>query len=201
MAKSLNRSRIMLSKVIGLLTLFIVLFTAPLILPESAVHESLDYLGLMMVSVCALGRVYCTAYLGGSKNESLINYGPFSVVRNPLYVFSFIGFSGIALMSNHILIILFVPLAFAALYKKLISREEAFLSEKFGTQYASYREKVHAVIPNFSNWEDKDDIVINTKLFRKGLLDAIWWFAALPLVEVAEYLQDHQWVNPAVMIP
>jgi protein-S-isoprenylcysteine O-methyltransferase Ste14 len=52
------------------------------------IHEPFEYVGYALVIVCVVGRIWCSAYVGGYKNTKLIDTGPFSIVRNPLYVFS-----------------------------------------------------------------------------------------------------------------
>ncbi|MCD8497838.1 MAG: isoprenylcysteine carboxylmethyltransferase family protein [Alphaproteobacteria bacterium] len=185
----------------GLFVLFGVFLTGALIQTESPLHETLDMMGIVFVAICALGRLYTTAYLGGSKNETLITEGPFSVVRNPLYVFSWIGFTGIALMTTHLVFIIAVPVFFAVLYTFLVRREEAFLHEKFGQAYKAYTQSVPRFIPNFANYRNPDDIKVNTSLFMNGALDAIWWFAAFPLVEFAEYVQEQGWLPALFVMP
>lgn len=201
MARSLNKSRILWSKVIGLSVLFGVFMTDALIRYEGVLHEILDMTGLALISVCALGRLYTTAYLGGAKNEKLITEGPFSVVRNPLYVFSWIGFTGIALMTTRLMFIIIIPIFFAVLYTMLVRREEAFLEEKFGDSYRAYKAKVPRFIPNFARYKNPEEIKVNTGLLMNGALDAVWWFTAYPLVELAEHIQEAGWMLPFFTIP
>ncbi len=201
MARSLNRSRIFASKVFGIVLFVSVIASYPIIKSEALAHEIFDGLGLFMVYVCALGRVYSTAYLGGSKNTKLIDYGPFSVVRNPLYFFSLIGFTGIAFMTNHLLLMIVTPIFFGVLYHRLMKREEGFLTEAFGGEYIAYTARVPRLLPNLSLWHDKSEIKLNTALFFKGIKDAVWWFAAFPFVELVEYLQEADLLHPLFLLP
>ena len=60
-----------------------------------AVHETMRWLGAGLIFVCISGRTWCSLYIGGRKNHELVTTGPYSVSRNPLYVFSIIGAIGI----------------------------------------------------------------------------------------------------------
>ena len=48
----------------------------------------IEMAGLVLILVCILGRTWCTLYIGGLKKRELVTAGPYSVVRNPLYVFT-----------------------------------------------------------------------------------------------------------------
>jgi protein-S-isoprenylcysteine O-methyltransferase Ste14 len=190
MAQKLNKSRMRDSRVIVLAVISIVFFTKALIGYKTALHESLEFLGYIMVAFCALGRVYTTAFLGGVKNKNLITYGPFSIVRNPLYAFSLMGVLGISLISGHIVIIFFVPVAFVVLYHFLIAREEEFLHEKFGVEYEAYVQSTPKLIPDFSKYSAPETIECVPQFLTKAFFDAVWWFMVFPLFELAESLQE-----------
>lgn len=201
MAKNLNKSRIRDSKIIIVLALLIVFLTKALIPSTSEMHEVIEYFGYFLVAICALGRVYSTAFLGGHKNQTLITYGAFSVVRNPLYFFSLLGMTGVALISGYITIMVVLPVFFIALYHFLITREEVFLTEEFGEEYKAYMGAVPRLLPRLSLYKAPELVEVNPKFLAKSFKDAIWWFAAFPLLEFAEYLQHSEIIRPFVTLP
>ncbi|MBN8542937.1 MAG: isoprenylcysteine carboxylmethyltransferase family protein [Alphaproteobacteria bacterium] len=190
MAKHLNASRVRDSRLVVIIALAIILFTKPYIADESEAHELLEYIGYFMVAICVIGRVYCTAFLGGHKNASLITYGPFSVCRNPLYAFSFLGATGIAFISNHPILIVTIPTVILIVYISLIKREEAFLKQEFGTAFDAYCARVPRLIPKLSLYEVPETIPMNPRFLLRAIQDGIWWFAAFPLIEFIEYLHE-----------
>jgi protein-S-isoprenylcysteine O-methyltransferase Ste14 len=201
MAKSLNKSRMQQSKIFVIAAFIIVFFTKTLILYETELHETLEFIGYLFIAVCAMGRLYSTAFLGGHKNDTLITYGAFSIVRNPLYFFSLFGMTGIALISTHILIIILMPIFFIVLYHFLIKREEEFLLQKFGAPYADYMKSTPRLIPNLKLYNAPERIETVPKYLNKAFKDAIWWFAAFPIFELAEYLQESGVVKPLFLLP
>lgn len=201
MAKQLNKSRIAISKLMIIGLLFVVFFTDSLIPIESGQHEVFDIIGTLLVAVCALGRLYTSAYLGGFKNDTLITHGPFSVVRNPLYFFSLVGFAGVALMTSHLVVMIGIPVGFIILYTFLIRREEVFLLQTFGEPYKAYMASVPRLIPAISKYRVPETIQTHTRFLDKAFKDAIWWFAAYPLVELAEFIQSQGYIKPLVLIP
>lgn len=190
MAKKLNASRIRDSRLVVLVALAIIFFTKPYFTEETELHQLIEWVGYFLVAICVIGRVYCTAFLGGHKNAKLITYGPFSVCRNPLYAFSLIGILGVALISNHVVLIFTIPVFILIVYLSLIKREEDFLRQEFGAEFDAYCARVPRLIPKFSIYEAPDTIPMNPRFLLRSIQDGIWWFAAFPLIELIEYLQD-----------
>ena len=60
-------------------------------------HFVIKLIGYALIGVGAVGRMWCGVYIAGRKNKELCQDGPYSLCRNPLYVFSFIGTVGVAL--------------------------------------------------------------------------------------------------------
>jgi protein-S-isoprenylcysteine O-methyltransferase Ste14 len=201
MAKDLNKSRINNTRIVFLLALLIIFLTRSMVSSKSELHEITEYIGYFLVAICALGRVYSTAFLGGYKNTKLITYGVFSVVRNPLYVFSLIGMFGVSLVSGYITIIIICPIVFLVMYHYLISREEVFLLEHFGAEYQQYLNTVPRLIPNFKLYNAPQTISVNPKFLAKSFKDAIWWFAAFPFIELAEFLHRLEYLPTLFIMP
>lgn len=196
MAKALNKSRIRDTRLALILCFTLVLFTEQLFHYETAMHELFDMLGSVLIASCVVGRIYSTAFLGGHKNATLITYGPFSVTRNPLYFFSFIGACGIALMSNHALLFVIIPAMFLLVFHGVIRREETFLIEEFGEPYRAYCARVPRFFPRFSLYNAPETVPMVPKYLLKAAKDAVLWFLALPFFELIEYLQDIHIIRP-----
>ncbi len=189
------------SRIVMVIALVAAFFTKAFIPYDTGTHEFIEFIGYVLVAFCALGRLYSTAFLGGHKNTTLITYGVFSIVRNPLYFFSFIGMTGIALISGHILIMVMLPVIFLVMYHFLIKREEGFLEETFGDEYKQYMKDVPRFFPNFKLYQAPEKIEAVPKYLTKAFLDAIWWFAAFPIFELAEELQELGLIKAVYVMP
>lgn len=190
MAKALNQTRIRDTRILLLLALLVTMFTRPDFETGSALRSALEMLGELLVAACAVGRVYTTAFLGGHKNARLIAHGPFSVVRNPLYVCSLLGVSGIGLMSGHWLVMLALPPAFYGLYAALVAREEERLRALFGSEYADYCARTPRFLPRFAQYHAAPSMEVNPALLWNAVRDAAPWFLALPLFELVGHAQQ-----------
>lgn len=201
MARSLNKQRMIQSRVLVIAAFALAIFTQAWIAYDGPVHEAFDYIGSLLIAVCALGRLYATVFLGGHKNDSLITHGPFSVVRNPLYFFSLLGVTGIAMITGHVLIMIVLPTFFIFMYHHLMLREEAFLREKFGAPYKEYCKKTPRIIPNLKLYNAPEQVLAVPKYVNKAFADAIWWFAAFPVLELIELLQREGVLKPLFYMP
>ena len=190
MAKALNQTRIRDTRILLVLALLVTMFTLPDFQPGGLARTALEMIGELLVAACAVGRVYTTAFLGGHKNARLIDHGPFSVVRNPLYVCSLLGVAGVALMSAHWLVMLALPPAFYALYAALVAREEVRLREIFGADYANYCARTPRFLPRFAQYQVAAGMEVNPALLWNAVRDASLWFLALPLFELVSHAQQ-----------
>lgn len=181
MAAELNKNRIRDSRVVAFICFVIFIFTEPFGNRESLLRDITNLMGFALIVICAIGRIYTTAFLGGQKNVNLITQGPFSKVRNPLYVFSFIGVVGVSLYTARPLIILIAPIATIIIYHYLVKREEEFLTSQFGNEYLQYMEKVPRFIPNFGARNLEDTITTSPSRLFAAVLDSVWWFLLIPI--------------------
>jgi len=49
---------------------------------------SIDIIGFTLIVLSGVGRIWSSAYIAGLKSKRVISYGPYSIMRNPLYFFS-----------------------------------------------------------------------------------------------------------------
>jgi len=135
-------------------------------------------LGFIAVVVASLGRIWCSLYLCGYKNQSVVDTGPYSVVRNPLYVFSCLGATGTGLATGSFSIVLLIICFFIFLYPSLISNEESRLAAIFGDSYENYRRSTLSIIPNFQLFRYTPQYTIHMKSVHAAFKDVVWFFLA-----------------------
>lgn len=147
-------------------------------------------LGYVLIIIGAFGRVYCSVFIGGRKNDEVVRSGPFSVVRNPLYVFSFMATAGIGMQSGMVTLTLLLLISFAVYYPFVVAKEEAFLAHKFGEPYEAYRREVPRWWPNFSLWKEPEASDCMPKFVRRTMGDAAIFFLPLPCFIAISVLQQ-----------
>lgn len=186
----LKKSRIRHTRYAAILLVGLILFSIGSISEEGFVHAIAEWLGYILVIICVLGRSYCSLFIGGRKNDVVVDIGPYSVVRNPLYVFSFLGVLGIGLQSGIYSVAIALVLIFLLYYRSVINREEEFLAHKFADQYKHYKSNVPKWIPKLSLWRAPEYIETKPGFVLKTMKDASMFFIAFPFFELLEILHE-----------
>lgn len=120
---------------------------------EAAIAEAIAVLALagaviwlFVASSRAMGRNW--AIVARTRDDhQLVTWGPFAVVRNPIYValFAWILVMALALGHWHGLV-LAVPLYWIGTWMR-VHREEALLRAQFGTEFDAYAARVKRFVP------------------------------------------------------
>ncbi len=164
-------------------------------------HDGVEVLGRAMIVICVVGRAWCSLYIGGRKKAEIVTGGPYSLCRNPLYLFSFIGAFGMGAQTGSIVIaLLFVVIAFAVFYVT-VRQEEVWLTATFGDEYRAYCARTPRFWPRFSKWRDTDTIEVRPVFFLTTLRDGLAFFLAIPIFEALEHAQAVGWVRVLFSLP
>jgi protein-S-isoprenylcysteine O-methyltransferase Ste14 len=89
--------------------------------------------------------------------------GPYSFVRNPIYVGSMVlGLGMVGLLASWIALIPYLAV-FAVFYFAVIPAEEQFLKRTFGRQYEEYCQNVPRMLPRLTPWPGAERTVFDWK--------------------------------------
>ncbi|MBE2227944.1 MAG: isoprenylcysteine carboxylmethyltransferase family protein [Ignavibacteria bacterium] len=97
-----------------------------------------------------------TRTTGNVGASTLVTQGPFSYVRNPLYLGNILMYFGISIMSNSLVPFLQILsiVYFSFQYYYIILEEEGFLREKFKDKYEHYFKNVNRFLPKFTAYDE-----------------------------------------------
>jgi len=84
-----------------------------------------------------------------AKNQQLATGGPYAYTRNPLYVGTLLVAAGLAISARNIWLAALFAAVFLFVYLPVIQNEEQHLRKLF-PEYASYAERVPALLPKFT---------------------------------------------------
>lgn len=152
-------------------------------------HEAVETTGRWLLAICIAGRVWCSLYIGGRKNRELVEAGPYSTVRNPLYVFSFIGAAGAGAQSGSMVIAAFAFLVALAVFSQVVRKEEAALLRLHGASYAAYMARVPRFLPNPLQWRSGGPLRPDLKRVGLTFADSLVFLLAIPVCEGLEALK------------
>ena len=168
---------------------------------ESGGMLRLDQLGAVILAGAILGRCWCTLYIAAHKKQSLVTTGPYSLCRNPLYLFSFMAAAGVGLMSGSILIGAIYCLVTIALFRGVVRQEERHLTDYFGGTYRAYCRDTPRWIPNFGIWRDDRKLLTRPSLLLITLRDGLCLFAFWPFFRLMELAREIGLVPTLLTLP
>jgi protein-S-isoprenylcysteine O-methyltransferase Ste14 len=187
--KAPNQGLRKLAIVIAGLIASTILFISDSYWPDGGdVHESIEWVGLVLIGICVAGRTWCTLYIGGRKIAELIEDGPYSIMRHPLYVFSIIGSIGVGAQAGGFTIAVACGFLTWAVFLRMARLEEAYMLQAFGADYRRYMERVPRFMPKLSLYRSRASLVVYPRQIAATFFDAVVFFIAVPIMELFDYL-------------
>ena len=98
--------------------------------------------GLFLVIAAVLGRFWAILYIGGRKNQMIMQDGPYSICRHPLYLSSTVGATGFGLMLGSVVLMAVIGGVTLLILSTTAAREETFLREKFARRIENFLPQV-----------------------------------------------------------
>ena len=158
---------------------------------DTLLGDVMEQAGVILIVACVFGRCWTILYIGGRKNEILVMTGPYSICRNPLYLFSTIGVLGFGLMLQSLIYAALMTSLVFLMFVWTIRKEEAFLHQKFGEIYATYADRTPRIVPNnIKIINHALSVTINVQVLKRTFLDSILFVLLIPISEVFEILRE-----------
>lgn len=171
------------------LTGAMLLFAQPAFADGRLPHTLIDFLGTLALLSGITIRLWSTLYIGGRKKTSLVTVGPYSMTRNPLYVGTTLCATGVGLSAGMLGLGVACGLMCWMLFSAVIRKEEHFLHDRFGDEFARYCATTPQFLPDLARYRDDP----GSRTFDPGCLwrtlrDSSLFILAIPLTEVVEHL-------------
>jgi protein-S-isoprenylcysteine O-methyltransferase Ste14 len=201
MASAVKRTRIRLSIIFGVAVfLFFCVSRSGWEGQAPVVAAVLFFVGILLVGLATIGRAWCSLYIAGYKNKALVVDGPYSISRNPLYLFSLIGLVGVGLCSETLLIPTILVIGFALYYPGVIRKEENKLLELYAQDCRDYMATTPRFFPRLSQLREPKQYTVNPKVFRKHVFESMLFVWIVGMLELAEALQHVGWIHTVLKI-
>lgn len=194
-----ERIRINILRAAFVLLLPAVVFTRSAWMDIHWIYEVIESFGMLLIIFGVLGRFWSILYIGGRKNNMVMQDGPYSVCRHPLYLFSTLATFGFGLMLGSFVL----AFAFGGLVLLILSatarREETWLRHTYGTAYEDYARRVPMILPNPVLFQTEDNVTFSVSQLRRNLNDALVFLTLIPLSEIMEWLKETDQVPTIVL--
>ena len=151
--------------------------------------DAIEWVGRGLIVICILGRTWCSLYIGGRKTSRLVMTGPYSVSRNPLYVFSIIGAVGIGAQLGAVSVALLAGVFAWIVHILVVEQEERLMLASHGETFRDYAARVPRFLPRLSGWKNVEVLEVRPRAVVTTFFDACFFLAAIPLAEVFEHFQ------------
>lgn len=162
----------------------------PLVRAVPVFEHAVEHLGLIAIMICIIGRAWCSLYIGGRKKAEIVDTGPYSISRNPLYVFSYIGAFGVGAQTGSVSMGLLFLAVTMTVFHFTVAREEAWLLNAFGEPYEAYMRRTPRFGPDFSKWKEEPVLQVRPQFFLETIRDGLVLLLAIPVFEAIEKLQE-----------
>lgn len=153
-------------------------------------HELIEAYGIMLIMVGIFGRLWSILYIGGRKSAEVVSVGPYSVTRNPLYLFSSVAAVGAGAQTGSLWVALAFGVLCALAFHVVIRREEGYLAGKLGAAYRDYLARVPRFLPNPFIYRDLDIVSFEPRIFKRTLIDGLVFLVSIPFFEALEWGQQ-----------
>lgn len=185
-----SKTRIYLTRIVAALLLLNQLLVPNLWLEEGWLEATVEVLGILLLGIAAIGRTWSSLYISGRKTHDLVITGPYSITRNPLYLFSFLGALGIGFCSENVVTLSGLMMLFFFYYPVIIRNEEGNLTRTHGEPFLEYINKVPKFLPQFSLYSCPQTYIIDTTRVHKAMLNSFAFLCAYPVFEIIEILRQ-----------
>lgn len=146
-------------------------------------------LGTLLVVVAVLGRFWAILYIGARKNKEVMQDGPYSLCRHPLYLSSTLGVAGFGLLLGSWLIAAIVTSVIYLILSRTAEREERYLLVQFGAAYQTYAQQVPRILPRLAPIRTAPQILVSLGPLKLTYRDALVFLGFLPAAVLIDWIR------------
>ncbi len=160
-----------------------------------------DAAAVLMVGVAVLGRIWCSVFIAGRKDESLVTEGPYANCRHPLYALSLVGGAGLGLATHSVLLTVGTLLLLVVLFSRAAVAEDALLAARHGADFQAYAATTPRFWPLLRRQPSPQHMQIRPVVFWKAFVDAGSFLLLYALIVAARELQALQRLPSLLELP
>jgi len=156
-------------------------------------HFAFQCVGWLMFLAGAAARWWGTLYVGGRKVVDLVEEGPYSLSRNPIYFGTLLLVLSIGAFSQSAVFSLAVVVVAVAYLILALSVEERDLRARHGDRFEAYCRRVPTFFPRFRGFHTPETISVHAGGLWSEFVRS-WRWALIPIVcELVTHLRAEPW--------
>lgn len=164
-------------------------------------HAQIEHVGIFLIFIAIFGRTWCALHIGGLKKATIVETGPYSVVRNPLYLFTIVGAAGIGAQTSSLVVTMACALMTWVVFAVVVRKEEAFLKAKFGAAYVDYFERVPRFLPRWDGYKGVPQLTIHMRVVQRTFIESCYFLIAIPGFDMIELAREYGWIPDLFHLP
>ena len=150
----------------------------------------MDLAGILLIVAGVLGRFWAILYVGGRKDKTVVQEGPYSICRHPLYLFSTIATAGLGLMLGSVTLALLLSGGAFYILSRTAAGEEVVLRKMYGSAYDDYAAQTPRILPAIGQFRTGPRIDVDVHELRNNFLDAVVFITFIPLARIIIWARD-----------
>ncbi len=159
--------------------------------PRSDLFEvTTSTLATLLVCGGFIGRIWCSAFIAGRKDASLVTSGPYSLCRHPLYSLSWLAGAGLGLATGSVTLTIATLVILALLFLQAARAEEQLLTKLHGVAYSEWSSTTPRFLPSRWSAALPLNIEVMPEIFWKAFRDATAMLLLYVLIVAAHRMQD-----------
>lgn len=168
----------------------LVLVSVPNVKEGSWLDQGLDSLAWIVFLAGVIIRFWATLYIGGWKELKLVQEGPYSICRNPLYVGSLLMLLSIGLFLDSLTFLAVTSIMILIYLKGTVPAEEERLRRALGRPYVDYCRRVPRFWPRLSIYQHDKVVEVRPKGLRLELLRTARWLLMPLSMQTISHLRE-----------
>jgi protein-S-isoprenylcysteine O-methyltransferase Ste14 len=195
------RKRVLASKLLAAATLLFALFSQDVYEAGTLSQLALQSAAFLLLMTAAMGRVWASAHIADKKGRTLVRDGPYSIVRNPLYFFSFLAYLGAGLAFHSLVIALFMAAVFFVTHWGTVLEEERWLRGIYGAEFEAYFASTPRFLPKPWILSHPRRLDVEPARFSRVLLESSLILLVFPVALAVDWCQVNSLLPVVIRLP
>lgn len=162
-----------------------------------SVEWGTELLGWVVLCLGAIIRIWASSYICARKSRDVVQAGPYSLCRNPLYWGTFLMIAAFPLLLRSPVLALSMIPPIVLYQLAVVPVEEAVMTNRHGEQYLNYCRTVNRWWPTISRFERGEPLDHSAIGYRRECLRLFWWLGlATALDSISAWESPPWWIHP-----